>query len=766
MRGTNYGDFSRFPYRNGPYRSVLMQQGRVQLDADWNAQAVLQGDLLAAAVAELVGGSAAPAANPGYAIAPVIGLGIGPGGAAQAADAAPFRFGGRAPFTLEIWVCPAGEPGTLLECAGAVGEEAATAGYRLALDHSGSPVFTRGSSAGGHAVSVNAGDPLPPGGWVHLAAVFTGSATQVFVGGVLLGSERLPPTALPAVPTAAVFALGAVAAGEATAPAEIAGVRVWSSARSAAQLAAAAQAGPAGDDLRSLPRELVAWWPLDDAAGTAAEDLVSGNSLRFTGSPPPSWRLIDLEIGAGAYYVDGVRVELTAPARFTSQAARPGAPLPRLPGRYLVYLEAWERSVLAAEDPDLLEPALGGLDTSVRAQVAAGVSAVALAPGAPASIDPAGAERVLGEALAAARAVTSGGMAATQAASGFAVGNQLYRVEIHQGGHTADLQQELEDLAVIFDAEAGELRVAASQAHGVDVGRHIELVGVGSGGEPVRLAHVVRSVRRVRDTVHIELAADPSVLQELKDLRLRRPSSVPTFKWSRTNGSVALPIAPLTPGTREIRLLAAGPDSAPLRPGDVIELIDDRVTLGDRSGELLVVEEADYDELTVHVDRALAGGVGESASLHPFVRRWDHTPAGKGTRGGAVVLEPGRWIDLERGIQVFFDPGAYRRGDYWWVLTRQHQGVIWPDVDAQPEVVGAVGVERLRAPLALLDIGAGGVEVHDLRRHFGFLLSDPAGATPPPEEAPEVPEPEPSEDEPDERWPGRPTAWHLRRREE
>ena len=39
------------------------------------------------------------------------------------------------------------------------------------------------------------------------------------------------------------------------------------------------------------------------------------------------------------------------------------------PGRaFVAYLEVWERSVSAAEDPSLLDPALGGADTSVRAQ--------------------------------------------------------------------------------------------------------------------------------------------------------------------------------------------------------------------------------------------------------------------------------------------------------------------------------------------------------------------------------------------------------------
>ncbi len=53
------GDFSRFPY-HGPYSLVLMQQGRVQLDADWNEQAMIQWYHLQKLTEDLIGEHGGP----------------------------------------------------------------------------------------------------------------------------------------------------------------------------------------------------------------------------------------------------------------------------------------------------------------------------------------------------------------------------------------------------------------------------------------------------------------------------------------------------------------------------------------------------------------------------------------------------------------------------------------------------------------------------------------------------------------------------------
>jgi len=78
-----------------------------------------------------------------------------------------------------------------------------------------------------------------------------------------------------------------------------------------------------------------------------------------------------LSIGAGRYYAGGLLAENHAACAFDEQpdllsAGRHLADATGKPGRYLAYLDVWERLMTAVEDPDLLDPALGGADTTVR----------------------------------------------------------------------------------------------------------------------------------------------------------------------------------------------------------------------------------------------------------------------------------------------------------------------------------------------------------------------------------------------------------------
>jgi len=93
-----------------------------------------------------------------------------------------------------------------------------------------------------------------------------------------------------------------------------------------------------------------------------------------------------LAIGRGRIYVDGLVAENhgvgrpvwdaaleeqhgAEPVSYTQQPYLPAATkLPRSGGPYLVYLDVWQREVTMVEDPDLVDPALGGADTTTRLQ--------------------------------------------------------------------------------------------------------------------------------------------------------------------------------------------------------------------------------------------------------------------------------------------------------------------------------------------------------------------------------------------------------------
>jgi hypothetical protein len=74
-------------------------------------------------------------------------------------------------------------------------------------------------------------------------------------------------------------------------------------------------------------------------------------------------------IQPGHYYVDGILCENEQPVCYTEQADYPD-PSPDLSneGRYLVYLDVWERHITCIQDDTICEVALGGPDTATRAK--------------------------------------------------------------------------------------------------------------------------------------------------------------------------------------------------------------------------------------------------------------------------------------------------------------------------------------------------------------------------------------------------------------
>ena len=187
-------------------------------------------------------------------------------------------------------------------------------------------------------------------------------------------------------------------------------------------------------------------------------------------------------------------------------------------------------------------------------------------------------------------------------------------------------------------------------------------------------------------------------------------SVTPTFKWSRDNGSVASAWL----GTEGNDLVVAS--ARGFSAGAWVELSDDRLELRGEPGVLVKVSSVDGNRLSID-----PGSVPPSASLawtaalqNPKVRRWDQTQSGDITlEGGAIPLvgwtdaEP-RWIDLEDGLRVQFQPAAgdkqqYRSGDYWLIPARVATGDIeWPRHGDVADFLPPHGVEHHYAPLGAL----------------------------------------------------------------
>lgn len=120
-----------------------------------------------------------------------------------------------------------------------------------------------------------------------------------------------------------------------------------------------------------------------------AESLDLIGRAGVPGGLPDSFRIEvaggGLVIHPGRIYVDGLLAENhgnapfvfdpvlaethgTGTVPFDQQPYRPGfAPPPPAPGRHLIYLDVWQRTVTYLEDPALIEPAVG-VDTTARVQ--------------------------------------------------------------------------------------------------------------------------------------------------------------------------------------------------------------------------------------------------------------------------------------------------------------------------------------------------------------------------------------------------------------
>lgn len=145
-----------------------------------------------------------------------------------------------------------------------------------------------------------------------------------------------------------------------------------------------------------------------------------------------------ITIGAGRFYVDGMRVDFPETLAFEQQ---PHAPeLPASDGLYVALLRAWERPIDAISDPRIREVALGGPDTATRTQLVARVELLAVeSEAAPscASSFPAW-DRLLAGSTAKLRVRLAAGSSDDPCSipehAGYrGLENQLYRLEVHAG---------------------------------------------------------------------------------------------------------------------------------------------------------------------------------------------------------------------------------------------------------------------------------------------------------------------------------------------
>lgn len=191
--------------------------------------------------------------------------------------------------------------------------------------------------------------------------------------------------------------------------------------------------------------------------------LVVGDAstvLRMGGAAPAvALPAVNVSIEPGRCYVNGVMCELEARASYAQQPDG-GATARLAPGAYVMYLDVWQRHLSALQAPAIREVALGGPDTATRAQTVVQVKALALPAASPfdwncASSVPAWDALVQApRPRLAARSepqLAAANLCEIAATAGYRrLENQLYRVEVHEGGANPSFKWSRENGSVAY----------------------------------------------------------------------------------------------------------------------------------------------------------------------------------------------------------------------------------------------------------------------------------------------------------------------------
>lgn len=432
-----------------------------------------------------------------------------------------------------------------------------------------------------------------------------------------------------------------------------------------------------------------------------------------------------LQIGAGRYYVNGILCENDDEnLDLIAQPDLPGESLPTTPGKYIAYLDVWQRHVTAVEDPSIREVALDGPDTATRTRTAWQVKLQEVASNANCAQfddnwtpdDPQSKGRL--RARAQPEGTNDTPCVVPPGAGYRRLENQLYRVEIHDGGepYGAPRSSGAEETVVESVASSPTEVEVADEERAWQADQWIELFDSGSSA-PGTLRRIVKV-----DNNTLTLNEDIPV-GVTQPNRLRR---VATYKFSRDNGAMLAKLENTTGNF--VTVSAPGKDPTLGFAGEQwVELGDERRALRGEPGVLLQLTLVSGNDLEVRWPNNTPLTMGNFSTHNgtpPTVRRWD---CKEGPIPVIVATSPTteNWQELEDGVEVEFEAGTYRTGDYWLIPARTLTGnVEWPQSapDAQNETKPLFetrhGVEHHYCPLALLELSNNAWKATDCRKLF------------------------------------------------
>jgi Family of unknown function (DUF6519)/Chaperone of endosialidase len=150
-----------------------------------------------------------------------------------------------------------------------------------------------------------------------------------------------------------------------------------------------------------------------------------------------------------------------------------------------------------------------------------------------------------------------------------------------------------------------------------------------------------------------------------------------TFKWSRDNGSIVSIIEnsqDIQKGIITIRVSAQDAWSSS-KTGQWIELLDEERELKGLPGQLARLNRVSGNKIEFDASSL----DGNSLQAPTKVRRWDHI-----TKESSIFTRT-EWVELEDGIKVQFNKNSeYKTGDYWLIPARASTNDIeWPNDQSQ-----------------------------------------------------------------------------------
>ena len=719
------GNFSRITFKaSKQYNRVLMQQGRVQLDADWNDMMDEITYAHQSAIRNLFGENGVPFNHAGFRTFAQNSLNFN--GKSDYIDLGPRFSLSNGNFLIETLVCPrwGGSGGTILSKFKTEARENYRGEYRLLIKYNGTLIFqrlertaeTRESSATTEQKTdrppqfflrtLEVPEAIEFGQFVRIAIVSYGTALLLFIDDRLVAGEidLEPGVEARDIP----FAIGAQFANNYP-------THFFDGFISEIHLAEVLN--PRELEQQALQLELSrlqkrSLWSLlqnrDNLLSEWEGDSPEQKSAPRAIAPP-------IFLSQGVAYAAGILCYNETDIPLYEQPDLPPTALPpieTLSGSYLLYLDVWLRYISDINDPSIREVALGGASTTGRSKIVWQVKLLPLDRG-DAKVQWVEKFKHLLESHG-----DRGWLKARHHPHIHLAGNYLYRFEIHNPGFICGTPPSSQVTAPILKVKAIAatcVEVLEGELDFWEIGQWVEIAIEVSG----------QTLEELVKIVELDLDRNRVVFEEI-DLAIAigqtyslRP--IATLKWSRENGSIAYAIERIKDEVVTITTLHQGPPA--LQIGDWLEIADDAYILADRIQHLYQIQSIDpaIDAPTFNLtlNPPPLPHVGCDRSQHPFVRRWDQKtanwqqeaesgqtiPKQIELRDGVIPLQKG-WLDIENGIQIQFEAeGFYQKRNYWWTPARQiTQNIEWPlNENSQPEFRPPHGIKHHYMPLSLVD---------------------------------------------------------------